>query len=92
MKPLIPFDAALHAIHASADRFRDGICGIPELSTVILRYVPSIEGHVGLPVSYDVLRAGLVTSCNNWLARHDDADFEQIWGIAEQLRARMLRN
>jgi hypothetical protein len=92
MKPLIPFNAALHAIHASAHRLRNGICGIPELSTVILRYVPSIESHVGLPASYDALRAGLVTSCNSWLASHGDADLEQICGIATQLRARVLRN
>jgi len=92
MKPLFPFDAALHAIHASAHRLRNGICGVPELMTVIQRYAPSIERHVGLPVSCDALRATLVTSCNNWLDRRDDADLEQICGIAEQIRGRMPRN
>src|SRR5438128_658202 len=87
MKPQFPFDVALHAIHSSARRFR-GDRDVPELRTVILRYVPSIERHVDLPVSYDALRAGLVTNCNNWLAFRDDAELEEICRIAEELRAR----
>jgi hypothetical protein len=91
MKPQFPFDVALHAIHSSAHRYRDDR-DTPELRTVILRYIPSIERHVGLPVSYDALRAGLVTSCNSWLASRDKSDLEEICGIAEQLRARTLQH